>query len=371
MGGGHCFGEPLPRAALRLVPGEPGTPDSLVPGCATGHLGDPLREQRAFFSGAAVVSCVGFEVVSVFGPDRLAWLDTLSSQALAGVSPGVTAESLILTPQGRVEHGWLMVDDGDTSWLLVEPGRTATLMHWLERMVFRNNVAVTARGESYRVFAYWADSLDGVSHRPPETIVWADPWPGVVSGGFAYSGADHPGAGSRLHFVAVPASSSDVFPGMSRAGMWALDAADIRTGRPRLSTEVDDKTLPHEVDWLRTAVHLDKGCYRGQETVAKVHNLGHPPRRLVLLHLDGSESVVPRAGSEVVVGEKTVGYVTRAVIDHEWGPIALALIKRSVPGEEPLTVLCEGIRIAATQEVLVAPDAGRVNAPHFSRRSPS
>jgi folate-binding protein YgfZ len=338
---------------------------------ATGHLGNPLAEQRAFFAGRAVVALPDHEVVAVSGPDRLVWLNSLSSQLLLGLAPGVTTESLILTPQGRVEHGWLMVDDGDTSWLLVEPGRVPALLAWLKRMVFRNSVTVSAEGEARRVFAYWGDSVPGVTFQPPEMIIWADPWPGVVSGGFAYSGPDHPGAGSALRFAAVAAHATDPIPDTSRAGQWALDAADIRAGRPRLGSEVDDKTLPHEVDWLRSAVHLDKGCYRGQETVAKVHNLGHPPRRLVLLHLDGSASVIPEPGAEVVWGEKTVGYVTRAVLDYEWGPIALALVKRSVAGEDTLTVVSGGESIAATQQVLVAPDAGRVNAPGFSRRPSS
>ena len=349
------------------MPGESGPPESSSPGLTTGHLGDPLREQRAFFAGEAVVSLEGHRVVSVSGADRQVWLNSLSSQLLLGLAPGITTESLILTPQGRVEHGWLMVDDGETSWLLVEPGRTTALLQWLERMVFRHRVTVTSHGETKRVFAYWAETLPGISHRPPEVIIWADPWPGVSAGGFSYSSGDHPGQEGKLHFVAVD-KDSEAFANIPRAGMWALDAADIRSGRPRMAYEVDEKTLPHEVDWLRVAVHLDKGCYRGQETVAKVHNLGHPPRRLVLLHLDGSASAFPEAGSEVLLGEKTVGYVTRFVLDHEWGPIALALIKRSVPAENTLTVTSEGVSIAATQQVLVGVDAGRVKPPQFSRR---
>ena len=74
------------------------------------------------------------------------------------------------------------------------------------------------------------------------------------------------------------------------AGTWAYEALRIAAGRPRLGLDTDHRTIPHELGWIETAVHLSKGCYRGQETVARVHNLGHPPRRLVRLHLDGART---------------------------------------------------------------------------------
>jgi folate-binding protein YgfZ len=146
----------------------------------------------------------------------------------------------------------------------------------------------------------------------------------------------------------------------------ALNALRIAAWRPRQATEVDERSIPHELDWLRTAVHLNKGCYRGQETVAKVHNLGHPPRRLVLLHLDG---VLPVAGDAVIeqpVVEpaeapepRDVGRVTSAAHHYELGPIALAVIKRSVDPTAALAVRsAEHGDIAAAQEVIVPPSAG-------------
>jgi len=159
------------------------------------------------------------------------------------------------------------------------------------------------------------------------------------------------------------------------AGFDALDALEIRAWRPSMRGEVDERSIPHELDWLRTAVHLNKGCYRGQETVAKVHNLGHPPRRLVLLHLEGSGGELPQAGALVYLpGEsRPVGRVTRAALHYEWGGIALALLKRSVPEDAELEVALgdprpaidatetetgASERIAAGQEVIVPSDAG-------------
>ncbi len=84
-------------------------------------------------------------------------------------------------------------------------------------------------------------------------------------------------------------------PGRAPAGFDAYEALRVEARRPRFGVDTDHRTIPNELQWLRTAVHLDKGCYRGQETVARVHNLGRPPRRLVLLHLDGVSEVLRRA----------------------------------------------------------------------------
>ena len=344
---------------MSLESGSPDTPP-VTPGYH--HLGDPLGEQKRFFAGNAVIALPNHQVISITGPDRLTWLDSLSSQFLVGLPAHHTTENLILGPQGRVEHRFLIVDDGDTSWLLTEPDTAPSLLAWLDRMTFRADVHKTLHSDDMTVYALWLEGENEELTLPPGAVVWRDPWPGVEPGGFAYSDTHHPGAGFSLVYIATPADDQ-TFAEWDRAGVWALEAVEIRAGRPSLAYEVDDKTLPHEVDWLRTAVHLNKGCYRGQETVAKVHNLGHPPRRLVLLHLDGSESSLPGPGADVVAVDKTVGYVTRATTHHEWGPMALALIKRAFPADEPLLVVAGDTTVAASQEILVTPDAGRVNAP--------
>jgi len=135
------------------------------------------------------------------------------------------------------------------------------------------------------------------------------------------------------------------------AGSWAAESLRVAAWRPRLGFETDHRTIPHEVDWLRTAVHLNKGCYRGQETVARVHNLGRPPRRLVLLHLDGSEHTLPGPGTPVlpVDGDRAVGQLTTSARHHELGPVALALVKRSLPVDARLTAA----GLAAAQEAVV------------------
>jgi folate-binding protein YgfZ len=151
--------------------------------------------------------------------------------------------------------------------------------------------------------------------------------------------AQHPGRDRAWREVVVP--RADLWAAVADrplAGTWAAEALRVAAWRPRLGHETDHRTIPHEVDWLRTAVHLTKGCYRGQETVARVHNLGRPPRRLVLLHLDGVSEVLAEPGTPVLAGTREVGRVGSVVRHYELGVIALALVKQSVRADAALTV---------------------------------
>ena len=269
------------------VPADP--PDSGV----AAHYGDPYREQRRLEAGAAEVDLSHRPVVRIAGPDRLTWLHSLTSQALTGLPPGVRTEALVLDPQGHVEHALSLTDDGEAVLAHVEPGTQAALLTWLERMRF------LLRVELSDVTGQWA------------VLGSADGWRLVPRGELA---------------------DLDV----ELAGTWAAEALRVAARRPRLGLDTDARTIPNETRWLDTAVHLDKGCYRGQETVARVHNLGRPPRRLALLHLDGSDSELPRPGAPVLLDGREVGRVGTAARHHELGPIALALLKRQVPDDVDL-----------------------------------
>ena len=126
----------------------------------------------------------------------------------------------------------------------------------------------------------------------------------------------------------------------------------IAAWRPRLGFETDSRSIPAELDWLRTAVHTDKGCYRGQESVARVINLGRPPRRLVFLQLDGSRGDLPERGETIRLKGRTIGVITSVARHAELGPIALALLARNVPAEAVFDL--DGI--AAAQELIVPID---------------
>ena len=363
-------GSTPPSPLLELAGAVPGTgPDTPV----AWHYGDPVREQRLLEAGEAVVDLSHRGVVRVAGPDRLSWLNSLTTQLLTGLAPGESAQTLVLSPHGHIEHDLHLVDDGTACWITLEPGSAAELVAWLGRMRFTLRVEVAEVGTDWAVLGVTSaqmsaeiraraaalGAVDGTAlgavdeaALPP---VWVDPWPrvGPVSAVYTPSDAgEHPGVDRVWHEVPVPRDRlSDIGAGYPLAGSWASEALRVAARRPRFGFETDHRTIPHELDLLRTAVHLQKGCYRGQETVARVHNLGRPPRRLVLLHLDGSENVLPEHGAAVLHGARAVGQVTTAARHHELGPVALAVVKRSTPPDAVLTV--DGV--PAAQELVVAP----------------
>jgi folate-binding protein YgfZ len=305
------------------------------------HYGDPMREQRAMTEGQVLVDRSNRGVVKIDGPDRLTWLHSLTSQYVERLAPGDTAQALILNPQGQLEHHLTLTDDGTAVWAHVEPGTAPALAAYLDSMRFMMRVEVTDVTREYAV-----QTLAGPL---PAEGGWVGPAP-HEAGGLAEAVTEAPFGID----VIVKRSAVGKLAG-TPAGMWAFEAARIagRVARPGLDT--DHKTLPHEVGMIETAVHLNKGCYRGQETVARIHNLGHPPRRLVFLHLDGSVDRLPAHGSAITLPDGTqAGFVGSAARHFELGPIGLGLIKRTVPVEA--TLLADGI--AAAQEVVVSPDAG-------------
>jgi len=290
-----------------------------VDAAVAAHYGSFNQEQRLLESGEGFVDLSHRDVVVIAGPDRLTWLHSLTSQAFEGLAPGVWTAALVLSPQGHVEHHFVGVDDGTAFTAWTEPGYGEPLVAFLEKMKFWSNVTV---------------SLD-----PDLAVVWRP------------SG-----------YLTVPRERLTTSAGAAgpAAGLWAFDALRIARGEPRFGVDTDHRTIPNEVGWLPgdqgflPAVHLDKGCYRGQETVARVHTRGRPPRRLTLLHLDGSENRLPTPGSPVLSGDREIGFVGSSARHFELGPIGLALLKRNVPVDAALTV--DGM--PAAQELIVDPEVG-------------
>src|SRR6266566_1243128 len=306
------------------------------------HYGDPYAEQRALARASGLVDRSNREVVRITGPDRLSWLHSLTTQDLEHLEPGAAAQALVLSPQGHIEHHLTLADDGTALWAHVEPGTAGPLLAFLDSMRFLLRVEPADVTGDFAV----------LTRMGPER-------PGTLPDGTAAAMPDEFGTDlvvPRERLADIVAASER--GGAAVAGLAAYEALRIAAHRPRLGLDTDHKTLPHEVGWIETAVHLSKGCYRGQETVARVHNLGHPPRRLILLHLDGSEDRLPGHGDPVQLdgADKgtVVGFTGSAARHYELGPIGLALVKRTVPVEA--TLLAGGV--PAAQEVIVPPDAG-------------
>lgn len=282
------------------------------------HLGHPVAEARLMLEGRGVLPLPNREVIEITGEDRLQLLHLISAQRCEGLAAGETLDAILLDAQGRIQHACTGVDDGSRLLAWTEPGRAQALVEHLLRMRFAMRVEARLR--------------------PDLVVCWA--------------GEKEPLEGARtacsfggLWVVRDDAPEPTV-------GTWALEARRLEMGEPRVFVDTDERTIPNEIGLYGTA--LDKGCYPGQETVAKVHTLGRPPRRLVRLHLDGSLAALPAVGSELRMGEKVVGRVGSSELHHELGPIALALVKRAVAVEDALSA--DGI--AAAQEVLVDPDVG-------------
>ncbi|HTJ71563.1 MAG TPA: glycine cleavage T C-terminal barrel domain-containing protein [Actinospica sp.] len=306
------------------VPAE--APDAGV----AAHYGNPHVEQRELTAGRGFVDLSHRGVLRIGGKDRLSLLHSLTTQHLSGLAPNTATETLLLDPNGRIEYALYLVDDGEYTWAHVEPGAAEPFAAFLTKMRFMLEVEPVDVTDEY-------------------AIVY-EPAPSEVSDVVARVLPD----GSRELFLPRERLAEYGRTHEHPAGIWAAEALRIAGHRPRAGLDTDQRSIPHELGWIGSAVHLNKGCYRGQETVARVENLGHPPRRLVMLHLDGTEEHLPPHGSPVLQDGREVGAVTSAARHYELGPIALALVKRNVPVDAVL----EADGVPASQEVVVAPDTG-------------
>lgn len=306
---------------------------------AVWHYGDPLGEQRTAAQGAVVVDRSHRAVLSLTGADRKSWLHSLTTQHVSDLPDGAVTQNLSLDGQGRVEDHWFQTQLDGLTVLDTEPWRGEPLLTYLRRMVFWADV--TVEPADLAVLSLLGPQLAetpilevlDLAALPPEGTALA-----LAAGGFVRR---LPGSGVEVD-LAVPrvqaAHWSDrlVAAGVRPAGLWTYEAHRVAERRPRLGVDTDERTIPHEVGWIGPAVHLDKGCYRGQETVARVHNLGKPPRMLVLLHLN-ADGDRPSPGDPLLSGGRTVGRLGTVVEHVDEGSIALALLKRGLSADTELT----------------------------------
>ena len=343
----------------------PGAVDS--EGVDTGvaqHYGGPFPEQRLLESGQAFTDLSNADIVVVTGVDRLKLLNLLATQLVEDLRPGASTELMTLSPTGHIESAVGVFDDGESAWVFADVGYGQPLVDFLMSMRFMMRVEAQVR-EDFAILGGYGTAgaalafvaLRGAGELP---VVWEDPWPRTAAMSATYGPADseHPAFGQQRYLAVVAkeglldAARALSEAGLQPAGMAAWEAARVGQWRPRAASEVVERALPHELDWLRTAVHLHKGCYRGQETVAKLINLGRPPRRLTLLYLEGPVDELPGHGDTVKLGERAVGVVTSAVRHFEDGPLALALLRRNVASDAVLSVG----NFQASQQEIVTPE---------------
>lgn len=283
---------------------------------AVWHFGEPNKEQRVLDEGLAWADLSHHEIITISGVDRLTWLHSLTTQFLENLPANQWISALILDPQGHIEHQFDLVDDGMTTWLALDPERAQPLIEHLLKMKFMMRVDVRDVSDEFALLRLpgVSDGLGGPYSIVPRADLaqWHD----------------------RLNESAI------------QVGTWALDAQRVAARRPRIGFETDHKSIPNELGLLNKSVHMNKGCYRGQETVAKIANLGAPPRRLVMLHLDGSVVTIPTVGADVEKDGVKVGFIGTVARHYELGTIALAVVKRNTPLDA--TLMVQGI--PASQE---------------------
>ena len=358
------------------------------------HFGNPLREQALLAQGQAW-AWLSRDVVEVSGADRLSYLTTVSSQVLTDLeNDGQSRQVLFLDANGHILYAALAVSGlvsapaeqaapGEQSvLLLVDAGCGEGLAQLLNSRRFMLRVQAQVR-PNWQVAGAIGDGVQKLAGVVENLVTtWRDPWPGITPGGSTYfTGTRHPGANYRAGGVVVAleagqaapdqAAASGQEPGqagdLTQVGELAWEALRIEAGLPRWAREVDARAIPNELDWLRTGVHLNKGCYPGQETIARTVNLGRPPRRLVQLQLAGWQGQLPEVGARVYLpagdnpAGKVVGAITSVARHWELGNIALALVRRGVPAQAELAVDLEAGYESASQELLVDP-AGKAEA---------
>lgn len=340
-------------------------PESGPDAGATWHYGDPFGEQRAAQTGVVLVDRSHRATIALTGDERRKWLHTISTQHVVDLPDGAVVENLSLDVQGRVEDHWLQTQLDGVTVIDTEPWRGEPLLAYLRKMIFW--AAVVAEPADLAVL-----SLVGPRVGDPAVLaaVGITALPAVASASpLADGGFVRTLRADEVDLVvpreAVPAWRARLLAaGVQPAGIWAYEAHRAAAVRPRLGVDTDERTIPHEVGWIggpgEGAVHLEKGCYRGQETVARVHNLGKPPRMLVLLQLDGSADR-PATGDPVLAGGRAIGRLG-TVVDHvDLGPIAVALLKRGVPADTQLTTGGE-TEVSALIDPDSMPEAAEVGA---------
>lgn len=256
-----------------------------------------LLHERAFLRPS-------LRVIRVTGSDASAWLHDLVTADIDSLAPGQARRSLLLTPTGRIRAEVTVVRDRPGLLLLQGAAQPDRIEMLLDPYVLSSDVALGDASDEMVVFSCpaRAQGIEGSTFAPA---------------------ADGPGIGAlvaRDRSDVVAATLIDA--GITEAGPEAREAWRILRGIPRMGADVDTDSLPAEAG-LESAIDRTKGCFLGQESVARVANLGHPPR--ILRHLRADGDVGP--GDPVVARGIEVGHITSAARDLDGSVAALALVR--------------------------------------------
>jgi tRNA-modifying protein YgfZ len=269
-----------------------------------------LQEERAFLDRSA------WRKVRVTGGDAVTWLGDLLSADIAGLEPGRGCRSLLLTPTGRIRADVQVARRDDDLFLLQAPEQPEHIGLALSTYVLSADVSLEDRTNDLALFTVpgLAASLVGIHGATQPSSVG----PGID----VLVGAGKP----AWRFV-----EACIAAGLEEARGDAYEVWRVRRGIARMGRDFDERSLPAEAG-LEATIDSEKGCFLGQEAVARVRNLGHPPR--LLRHLHGPGPIA--AGEAVFAGPNAVGEITSAAPDGE-GSTVIARVRWDA-ATEPLTV---------------------------------
>jgi len=274
----------------------------------------------------SIVDRPDLATLALSGADVLRYLHAVSTQHTLDLVPGDASQALLLSPKGRIEFAFRLVVLEQGALLDTDAEAAPALAERLARFVFRHDVAVgTPRPRAATLLGPGAGTVLEAAGLPvpgpgraaaagPELVVRDTP-----------VGVDLLGPGAPAAAAALERAGAA--PGPAR--LWEL--ARVARGLPAAGRELTDDVLAEEAGLLGSHVHLDKGCYPGQETVARVHNLGQVQRRLAGLRFEPSGDGLPAPRTDLVADDGRRAGQLRSVVDHPTlGPIGLAYVRRVV-----------------------------------------
>jgi folate-binding protein YgfZ len=297
---------------------------------------DPSAALAGSRTGVVAVERPDLAVLELHGADVLRYLHSVSTQHTADLRPGDATRALLLSPKGKIEFAFrLAVLDARTLLLDTEAEAAEGLAERLARFVFRYDVRVGApRPGAVSLLGPGADGALTAAGLPlppagPGRAVLIANGPVAHCGelGVDLVGEQAPGALEALERS-----------GVARAPLEVWELLRVERGVPRWGRELTDDVIAEEAGLLGSHVHLDKGCYPGQETVARVRNLGQVQRRLAGLRFEDPGCSPPSPRTDLVAEDgRRAGQLRSAVRHPDLGVIALAYVRRTVaPGERVL-----------------------------------
>jgi folate-binding protein YgfZ len=311
-----------------------------------------LKQYEALTTGAGVAELAGRTLIEVTGADRAQLLHSFTTNEVKKLAAGGLCEAFVTSPQGKTLGHLLIANRGDAFVLDTTPGQAATLIAHFERYIISEDATLrdqtAEQGELLLAGPRAAELLRTLSGAEPAAAVAQ-----IEIGG-------HPLLVKRATYLAVPGYFLQTARGELPALRAALEAAGaaacgpdavemgrIEAGTPLFGQDITDDNLPQEIGRDSIAISFVKGCYLGQETVARIDALGHVNRLLAGVKFTGT--TVPRPGLSLTVGDKTIGQITSAAWSPKLtAPLALALLRRAQakPGTPLTSELGEAIVVA-------------------------